>query len=181
MRATDAVRAGGWRWGVGAAGCLMVAVGCSFAQTAASGTDESAGLLHQQRAVHSPAGRTLIEQWHRAGETVPQVVRATRYVSGMSLVPGVALVFHTEQRQWMLSRDGALQALTTLEPGRAGAAPPQAPALPEQQRWRFEHAGRSWQLAIFAQVQPQAQPGIATEEQHSLDLLLWQWQEPLAQ
>lgn len=92
----------------------------------------------------------------------------------MSLVPGVALVFHAEQRQWMLSLDGALQALTTLEPGRAGAAPPQAPALPEQQRWRFEHAGRSWQLVIFAQAQPRPQPGIATEEQHSLDLLLWQ-------
>ncbi|MFP8777849.1 hypothetical protein [Hydrogenophaga sp. RWCD_12] len=123
--------------------------------------------------MHSPGGATRIEQWVDTSDAVPRVVRAQRYVSGMSLAPGIALVFHATQRQWMLALNGQLVPLESLPKGQ-GAAPLLAPGTPKLGQSTFAHDGRQWQLVILGRREPQPTPGIATEQEQSLDLLLWQ-------
>lgn len=147
-------------------------VACSVAATPPLVVDPLAGLVKQERVFRSPGGQTRVEQWVVKGETEPQVVRAQRYVSGMSLVRGIRLVFPAAEREWMLSLNGLLMPLRSLPEGQ-GPVPLLAPGTPVLHRYSFDHDGRRWQLAILSRQDPTPLPGIATEQEHSLDLVLW--------
>ena len=145
---------------------------CSVAATPLPEGDPMAGLVKQERLFRSPGGQTRVEQWFAAGDREPQVVRAQRYVSGMALVRGISLVFLATQREWMLSLNGALTPLRSLQLGRA-AVPLLAPGTPVLNQYAFDHDGRHWQLAVLSRQDPTPVPDIATEQEHSLDLVLW--------
>lgn len=145
---------------------------CALAGPSTSGNDVLSGAARQERVFRSPGGQTLIEQWSVEGESLPRVVRARRYVSGLSLAPSLALVFHASQRVWMLSLDGRLTLLTALPAGDR-SAPPLTPGPTIIDRYAFDHAGQRWHLAILDRQAPTPLPGIATEQEQSLDLLLW--------
>lgn len=157
--------------GVLGLGLALLAAACSFAGAQPSG-EALPGLVRNERTFHSPGGVTRIEQWTTASDPVPQVVRAQRYVSGMSLAPGIALVFHATQRQWMLSLSGQLVPLASLQQGQ-GAAPLLPQGTPNLGNFTFAHDGRQWQLMILSRQVPKPLPGIATEQEQSLDFLLW--------
>lgn len=145
---------------------------CSVAATPPPAGDPLEGLVNQERLFRSPGGQTRIEQWFVTGEPEPQVVRAQRYVSGMSLVRGISLVFLATQREWMLSLNGVLMPLRSLPEGHS-PVPLLAPGTPVSHRYAFDHEGRRWQLAVLSRQDPTPVPGLATEQEHSLDLLLW--------
>lgn len=145
---------------------------CSVAATPPPAGDSLAGLVKQERVFRSPGGQTRVEQWFANGEREPQVVQAQRYVSGMSLVRGISLVFLATQREWMLSLNGLLTPLRSLPEGQA-PVPLLAPGTPVLNLYSFDHDGRRWQLAVLSRRDPTPLPGIATEEERSLDLLLW--------
>lgn len=145
---------------------------CSVAATPPPAGDPLAGLVKQERVFRSPGGQTLVEQWLVKEEGDPQVVRAQRYVSGLSLVRGVSLVFLASQREWMLSLSGLLMPLRSLPEGQ-GPVPLLVPGTPVLNLYAFDHDGRRWQLAVLSRQDPTPLPGIATEQEHSLDLLLW--------
>lgn len=145
---------------------------CSVAATPPLVVDPWAGLVKQERVFRSPGGQTRVEQWVVKGEREPQVVRAQRYVSGLSLVRGVSLVFPVAEGDWMLSLNGLLTPLRSLPEGQ-GPVPLLAPETPVLDLYAFDHDGRRWQLAILSRQDPTPVPGIATEQEHSLDILLW--------
>ena len=95
----------------------------------------------------------------------------------MGLIKGASLAYHREQLQWMLSLDGRLLPLDTLR--SAEPLPTLPPGFERPVVWQgaFEHLGATWRLAIFKMIEPQAVPGVATEAEHALDLLLWRSQD----
>lgn len=154
------------------------ATACAVAAPSPVWGEEFPGATRQERVFRSPGGQTLIEQWSVAGESVPRAVRAQRYVSGLSLAPRLALVFHANQRVWMLSLDGRLTALTALSAGD-GSSLFMTPGTSVIDRYTFDHEGQRWHLAILAREAPPAPlPGVASEQEPSLDLLLWRSPPP---
>lgn len=171
-KALSAVRAF-WLIGFLINACLFSGFsGCALAVDASpvSGPEE---WVHQDRVFRTPGGQTRIEQWSAASDQAPQVVRAQRYVSGMSLAPGIALVFHATQQRWMLSLGGQLSPVQALQQG-SGDVPWLAQRTPNLGHFAFVHEGRQWQLMILGRGEPKPLPGIATEQEQSLDLVLWQ-------
>lgn len=154
---------------------LTVAVAstsCSVANTPVPLEDVLPGTSFLERVFHSPGGQTRIEQWSDDKDPAPLVVRAKGYVSGLSLAPGLALVFHANLRIWMLSVRGQLTPLSALQTD--DHFPPPLPlSTPIMNRYVFEHDGRQWQLAILSRQDPRWLPGVATEQERSLDVLLW--------
>lgn len=100
------------------------------------------------------------------------VVRARHYVSGMALAPGIAMIFQVTQQQWMLRLNDQLISLKTLQQVKGDAPLPVADA-PNRDQFTFAHGGHQWQLMILGRKEPKPVPGIATEQEHTLDLLLW--------
>jgi hypothetical protein len=156
---------------------VAAATACAAAAPSPGWSEVFPGATRQERVFHSPGGQTLIEQWSVAGESVPRAVRAQRYVSGLSLAPRLALVFHANHRVWMLSLDGRLTALSAL-PASGGASVPTAPGASVIEQYTFDHGGQRWHLAILAREAPAPLPGVATEQEQSLDLLLWRSPPP---
>ncbi len=157
----------------GVAGC-----GVSAATPKPDSSDQAAsGWVKEERVLRSIGGISRVARWHLPGETEARMVLVDRYVSGMGLIQGVSLVYHREQSRWMLSLDGRLLPLDALR------SPEPLPALPAgHQRpvvWQgaFEHMESTWHLAIFKMTEPRVVPGVATEAEHSLDVLLWRFQK----
>lgn len=152
----------------GTAGCVSAGV-----PKPASDQQEPDGWTRQERVLRSIGGMTRVERWHAAGEAAPRVIKVERYVSGMALVKGARLIFHREQRRWMLSLDEHLRPLESV--ALTEPYPPLPLGIQGTVIWQgaFEHGGIPWQLAIFKMSFPQELPGVANETEESLDLLMW--------
>ena len=150
----------------------MAGTACSFAGSPAQPADGQSDAVHQERLFRTPGGQTRIESWTNPDESVPRTVRAQRYVSGMSLASGISLVFHAADQGWKLSLNGQLTPLRSLATGN-GPVPLLAADTPIKERYAFDHEGRRWQLVILSRQEPAPLSGVATEQEHSLDLLLW--------
>jgi hypothetical protein len=157
----------------GAAGC-----GVSAATPNPGSSDQAAsGWVKDERVLRSIGGVSRVARWHLPGDTEVQMVLVDRYVSGMGLIPGVSLVYHREQSRWMLSLDGRLLPLDALRSAEPLPALPAGHQRPVVWQGGFEHLESTWHLAIFRITEPLDVPGVATEAEHALDVLLWRFQK----
>ena len=158
------------------AGCLLGSaqgVACGVPQVEPKITAAAAGLQPIERHMHDPAGSTVITQWMASGETLPRVVQAKGYRSGMGLIDGVKLVFQVQQQHWVLMRDGVAFALQQASPGERIQMSQPTVNAPVIWHAHFRHMAEDWQLAVTeVQVPPPEIPGVSSEGVHALGLLL---------
>lgn len=158
------------------ASCLLggaLGAACSAPQTDAKTNAAPQPLLPTERRMLDPAGPTLITQWTAPGETLPRVVQAKGYRSGMGLIDGVKLVFHAQHQRWMLMRDGVPIELLPASPGERIQLTQPAVDVPVIWQARFRHLDKDWSLAVTqVQVPPPEIPGVSSEGVHALGLLL---------
>ena len=127
-----------------------------------------------ERRMFDPGGSTVITEWLAPGETLPRVVQASGYRSGVRLIDGVSLVFQLQRQRWVLKHDEHFSELERSLPGeRLRLTQPDVDA-PVIWQARFRHAGNDWSLAVTqVEVPPPERPGVANESQHALDLVLY--------
>lgn len=127
-----------------------------------------------ERRMFDPGGSTVITEWTAPGETFPRVVQASGYRSGMRLIDGVSLVFQVQRQRWVLKHSDDFSELERPLPGeRLRLTQPEVDA-PVLWQARFRHAGSDWSLAVTrVEVPPPVIPGVASEGQHALGLVLY--------
>ena len=141
---------------------------------AACSANPPPALQPSERRMLDPGGPTVITQWTVPGETLPRVVQASGYRSGMRLIDGVSLVFHVQRQRWLLKRDETFSELESAPPGERLRLTRPAVDAPVIWQTRFRHAGNDWSLAVTqVDVPPPEMPGVASEGQHALDLVLY--------
>lgn len=126
-----------------------------------------------ERRMFDPGGSTVITEWLAPGENLPRVVQASGYRSGMRLIDGVSLVFQVQRQRWVLKHDEHFSELERSLPGeRLRLTQPEVDASVIWQA-RFRHAGNDWSLAVTQVKVPPEMPGVASEGQHALELVLY--------
>lgn len=151
----------------------LSAVACSAASPSPNPVD-TLPLQPTERRSFDPGGSTVITQWAAQGESLPRVVQATGYRSGMRLIDGVSLVFHIKQQRWLLMLSG--QPTDFLETAPSGERLRLVqPVVDSPMLWRarFSRLGHEWSLTVTGvQTPPPEIPRVSTEGQHALELLL---------
>ena len=104
-----------------------------------------------------PAGPTTVRTWRSSADAPPYRIELQRARSGRLLI-GQARLLNVPGGQWFIVNATGLKLPLPAETPSAALA--------------FEESGQRWLVRVLKRDTPIATPGIATEGEASLDLLL---------
>lgn len=104
-----------------------------------------------------PSGPTVVRTWGGSAGTPPDRIELTHARSGRRLI-GQARLLRQAAGQWFVQNSAGVQQALRVD----------APASSVS----FEESGQRWRVRVLKQSEPVAKPGIATEDEPNLDLVL---------
>ncbi|MFO6419737.1 hypothetical protein ACLBKS_06010 [Hylemonella sp. W303a] len=104
-----------------------------------------------------PSGPTVVRTWGGSAQTPPDRIELTHARSGRRLV-GQARLLRQGTGQWFIQTSAGEQLPVT------GNVTPSTVII--------EESGQRWRVRVLKQIEPVTKPGIATEDEPNLDLLL---------
>lgn len=104
-----------------------------------------------------PSGATVVRTWGGSAGAPPDRIELTHARSGRRLI-GQARLLRQAAGQWVVQNStGVQQALRVDAPSSSVS---------------FEESGQRWRVRVLKQSEPVVRPGIATEGEPNLDLVL---------
>lgn len=104
-----------------------------------------------------PSGPTVVRTWGGSAGTPPDRIELRHARSGRQLV-GQARLQRQAAGQWFVQNSAGIQQTLRVDAPSSSVS--------------FEESGQRWRVRVLKQSEPVAKPGIATEDEPNLDLVL---------
>ncbi|EGI78600.1 hypothetical protein [Hylemonella gracilis] len=104
-----------------------------------------------------PSGPTVVRTWGGSAGTPPDRIELTHARSGRRLI-GQARLLRQAAGQWVVQNSAGFQQALRVDAPTSSVS--------------FEESGQRWRVRVLKQSEPVAKPGIATEDEPNLDLVL---------
>lgn len=138
----------------------VVPNGPSGTMQASPSTENSSTLLPPPDSVTRdlhPSGPTVVRTWGGSAQTPPDRIELTHARSGRRLV-GQARLLRQAAGQWIVQNSAGIQQALRVDAPSSSVS--------------FEESGQRWRVRVLKQSEPVTRPGIATEGEPNLDLVL---------
>lgn len=104
-----------------------------------------------------PSGATVVRTWGGSAGAPPDRIELTHARSGRRLI-GQARLLRQAAGQWVVQNSAGVQQALRVDAPSSSVS--------------FEESGQRWRVRVLKQTEPVARPGIATEDEPNLELVL---------